>query len=122
MFFLDLMHVMYRDDNILLRTKMVAMSTQKVVPVLATLIDQGITEGSFSVAHPTEAAEITLQIGITLGEKFVHLLLTQKAGDERTETAIRKVNAYERSLERVLGAPAGSLHIVEPAQIREWLE
>lgn len=121
-FFLDLMHMMYRDDNVLLRTKLVSLSAQKVVPVLATIIEQGVNEGSFAVDYPIESAEITLQIGIALGETFVQLLLTQPASHERTQIAHRKVAAYERSLERVLGAAEGVLHVIEPEQIREWLE
>ncbi|MEZ4638793.1 MAG: TetR/AcrR family transcriptional regulator [Caldilineaceae bacterium] len=121
-FFIDLMHVMYHDDNVLLRTKMVTMSAQRIVPVLAAIIEQGVEEGVFAVDYPAEAAEVSLQIGTALGETFVRLLLTQERGPERTETARRKVHAYERSLERVLGAAEGSVHVIEPTQIREWLE
>ncbi|MEZ4835450.1 MAG: hypothetical protein R2873_26250 [Caldilineaceae bacterium] len=72
---------------------MVTMSAQRIVPVLAAIIEQGVKEGVFAVDYPAEAAEVSLQIGTALGETFVRLLLTQEQEPERTETARRKVHA-----------------------------
>lgn len=121
-FVLDLMRVLYRDENVLLRTKMIRRSTDEVtIPMLSTIIQQGVDEGVFSVVHPRESAEVVARMGLSFSESFAYTLLEADEYGDLLPEMERRTDAYERGIERVLGAPAGSLSIVPRDQLREWL-
>ena len=123
-FLLDVMGVIYRDENTLLRTKIIAATMPIVVPQLARIIRQGMDEGVYSVSYPEESAEIVMQLGQALALPIANLLLYGPPEDVDQETALqgleRRVLAYERAIERVLGAKTGSLCIVPPELLRAW--
>ena len=117
-FFLDVMRVIMRDENVLLRTKMHELG---VAAVAASVIEQGVREGVFAVEQPAETAEILLQMGQSLQKVTTHLLLSAPQDEAAYAAFLRKVDAYERSIERVLGARPGSLPVFPREQIRKWL-
>ncbi len=123
-FLLDVMGVIYSDENVLLRTKILAATMPIVVPQLARIIRQGMSEGVYDVAYPEECAEIVLEMGQALVLPIANLLLKGPPEGVALETALlgleRRVSAYERSIERVLGAANGSFCIVPPALLRAW--
>lgn len=121
-FFLDVMHVLYRDENVLLRMKMMKRAAVEVtIPLLSEIIRQGVDEGVFNVAHPRESAEVVTKMAQALSESIVYLLLEADENGDPLPEMERKTEAYERGMERVLDAPAGSLSIVPRDQLREWL-
>ncbi len=123
-FLIDVMGVIYSDENVLLRTKIVEATIPIIVPQLARIIRQGMEEGVYDVAYPEESAEIVMEMGQALALPIANLLLKGPPEDVDLETALqkleRRVLAYERSIERVLGAAACSLCIVPPALLRAW--
>lgn len=123
-FLIDVMAVIYRDENILLRTRILAATMPIVAPQLAKIIRQGNAEGVYNVEYPEECAEIVLEMGQAIALPVANLLLhgppsgfTQEAALQALE---RRVLAYERSMERVLGATPGSIAILSSAQLRAW--
>ncbi|MCB0042786.1 MAG: TetR/AcrR family transcriptional regulator [Caldilinea sp.] len=123
-FLIDIMGVIYSDDNVLLRTKILEATMPIVVPQLARIIRQGMDEGVYDVAYPEESAEIVMELGQGLALPIANLLLKGPPEGVDLEEALqaleRRVLAYERSIERVLGAADGSFCIVPPALLRAW--
>lgn len=121
-FVFDMMRLLYRDENVLLRTRMVRRSTDEItVPLLKTVIQQGVNEGVFSVAHSQESAEVVARMALAFSDSFAHVLLEADENTDLLPMMERKTDAYERGIERVLGAPSDSLSIVPRDQLREWL-
>lgn len=123
-FLLELTRVMYRDDNVLLRTKMSATATPQVVPLLAAILRQGVEEGVFDIEYPEESAEILLEIGQGLSNAVANFLL-HPVQDEAEFAAWlaaieRRVCSYERSIERILGAAPHSITLITKEQLNEW--
>jgi len=73
--------------------KILAATMPIVVPQPAKIIRQGIAEGIYVVDYPEKCLEVAMC------------------------ALERRVLAYERSMERVLGAAAGSITILPPAQL-----
>ena len=123
-FLIDVMGVIYSDENVLLRTKILAATMPIVVPQLARIIRQGIDEGVYDVAYPEESAEIIMELAQAIAAPIANLLLKGPPEDMDQEAALqtleRRTLAYERSIERVLGAKDGSLCIVPPTLLRAW--
>lgn len=112
--------VYYQDENVLFRTKMVEAATEKMAPLFADIIRQGVNEGAFEVAHPEEAARLVFVLNRTFSEALVTMML---AG-ERKDVAVRRMEprleTYERSIERLLGAKEGSLHLIDMEHVAVW--
>ncbi len=123
-FLLDVLAVVYREENTVLRMKIVAAIMPIVVPQLAKIVRQGIAEGVYTVEYPDECAEIILEMGQGIALPVAQLLLHGPANGEPLERALdaleRRVRAYEHSMERVLGAATGSISILPPALLRAW--
>ena len=121
-FFLEVLKAWHNDENAVFRQKMGVETTKTVAPVLAKIIQQGVAEGVFVTDYPDDLAEIILKIGQPLSETAAKLLLTIEPDDHTLEIITRKVNVYERAIERVLGAPPNSLQLVDLNVIRLWFE
>ncbi|MFH1486911.1 MAG: hypothetical protein ABIH46_12640, partial [Chloroflexota bacterium] len=105
----EIAQVIYCDENIVMRHKLNARATEAVAPVLKEILAQGAAEGSFDVFDTEEVALLVLHVSNMMAEQQTRTLL----GSELTPEAISKVekrfNLFLDILERILGAPRGSL-------------
>jgi len=121
-FFKSILQVFYNDDNILLRHKLKAASVTATTPPLSKIIQQGIEEGIFDTCYPDEIGEIIIVIGQSLSEKLAFLLLGEDGDGLSLLTAERKIAVTHYSLERLLGAPSGSVNIFDIGRLGQWFE
>lgn len=119
-YLLELLRAWYADDNALVRLHGQALSERRIVPLLAALIADGAREGALSTPFPDEAAAIAQALLTSMGDRFAHLLLSDLPRAEARARAERLVAAHNDALERVLGAPPGSLHLIDPATLQCW--
>jgi AcrR family transcriptional regulator len=116
------MRAIYRDENILLMHKMKEKGFTAVIPTLTRVIEQGISEGVFDVNSAEDTAEIFLQTSQGLSEGFARILLNLEDYDDPAALVRQKKAAYETAIERILGAPGGSLSLFDEAIIDAWFE
>jgi len=106
------LEVLYREENILLRTRMFRRITEKAAPLYAQIIRQGIKERLFNALDPDETAEMIIRLGEDLNEKICGLILDTTRTPEQLCTIMeRKTRLYERVVERILGAPRESIEV-----------
>jgi AcrR family transcriptional regulator len=115
-----LMKVMYKDENLLLRHKIFMGNFNRLTPEYARLIKQGVEEGHFDTSDPEEMAEIILTWGYTLNEMIVGLLLETDEKPDNLAVIEKKLNAFERGMERLLGAETGSLNMFNHQMIEAF--
>ena len=120
-FMLDLFRVWRADANAIMRQKQEAASIKRIAPMLTEIIRQGIDEGVFSTKYPEQFGNIF--VGLTHGfeDKFVELLLTDHPPPDAVQQLEALIGAYSDSVERILGAPSGSLPLGDIATMKEWL-
>jgi AcrR family transcriptional regulator len=121
-FFLNILRAWFNDDNAIFRYKFQEMTTPDIIAILTTIIEQGIAEGTFTVHHPAETAEIVLGIGRTFSEAISKLLLESIEGTSPLPEVENKVAAAQCAVERVLGAQPGSITIFDLERTRHWFE
>ena len=113
--FLLMLNVMFKDENTIIRVKMYRRMVEKNVPLFSVIIKQGIEEGVFHTSFPDDIAELLMQIGTALNETVCRLLIGK---DENPDHLIKmletKIRLYQDAMERILGAPQGSLKIYVP--------
>jgi AcrR family transcriptional regulator len=110
--------VFYSDDNMLLRRRMQATSSERVTPVLARIIEQGNAEGSMSVRYPLETAQFVLTIGSEMVGEFGKRFPDAREDPAAVDEILRRLEVYNESVERILGVEPGSLRLVDDSMIR----
>ena len=118
----QLMQVWYSDDNALTRQKMLAMTVENMGPFFTKIIKQGVQEGAFSTPYPEVASQVTINLLYDLAYTSGQMLLSEeiRQGDnlQQVETLYA---AYGDVLERVLGAPVGSIQLMATEALKVWL-
>jgi hypothetical protein len=88
---------------------------EKNAHLFSTIIKQGIEEGIFNTQFPEDVGELLLQLGSVLNETVCRLLITKDENpDSIVKTIETKMKLYQDAMERILGAPGGSLQIYTP--------
>jgi AcrR family transcriptional regulator len=112
-----------REENLRLRARINAESIAVIGPLFARVLDQGSQDGSFAVVDPAETARLIIHLGTFLhdafGEAWKHA-----ASDLPGAVALfgRRVDAYARALERILGLLPGTVALIDSDTIRLFLE
>jgi AcrR family transcriptional regulator len=120
-FILALMHILYADENALFRQKARALAVKRVTPLMTTVIRQGIQEGVLTTSYPDQVGEVILSLVLDLGDTIAWLLLSwESRRDDDVRRIESTVAAYTDALERALGAPTGSLPLVDAQTLQEW--
>lgn len=105
------MRLWRHENNSLLRQKMSQEAMRTNTPALEAIITQGCREGAFDTEHPHEAAVIIAGMGLHLADAIIDAI--DADGSEVLDFRGRRVGsviaAYTDAIERILGAPAGSL-------------
>ena len=121
-FMIELLHVWYADHNAIVRQKMLAMSSRHTLPLLTAIFHQGIQEGVFNIPFPDQIGVVLLSFIQGIGDAFAELLLAREPQGDELQRAERLIAAYDDALERLLGAPAGSLHLMDAESLKEWFD
>jgi AcrR family transcriptional regulator len=116
-----LMRVWYNDENAVVRHKVLMAAMARMGPLLAIIFHQGLREGVMNTAYPDEIGGLFFTAFQNIGEPFIRLVLEPDAAPDRLERLERIFGLYSDVLERMLGAPAGSLPIIDEAGLKEWL-
>jgi AcrR family transcriptional regulator len=120
-FMLDLLRVWYTDSNALVRQKQEAAAIKRIAPMLAVIIRQGIAEGVFTTTYPDQIGSILWGITRGISDNVAELLLADPTPSEALPRLEATVGAYSEALERILGAPAGSLPLMDMDLLKEWV-
>jgi len=119
-FMIELLHIWYADHNAIVRQKMLAMWSKYSLPLLTAIFQQGIREGVLNIRFPDQVGAVLLPLIHGIGDAFAELLLVREPQGDELQRAERLIAAYNDALERVLGAPAGSLQLMDSEALKEW--
>ncbi len=108
---LTLIRTVYTDRNIMLRQKMNARQVAVGSPLMSRIIHQGIAEGVFNTAYPDLIAGLIFGLSTSWGEKFASLMVTLEDHPENKALIFQNVELFEDAIERLLGAPRGSIKL-----------
>jgi AcrR family transcriptional regulator len=117
----ELMQIWYSDENALARQKMLNMTVQHLGPIFTEIIKQGVREGVFSTPYPEVASEVTINLIHDLAYASGQMLMSPEV---KQSDNLRQVEtlyaAYSDALERVLGAPKGSIQFMAAEALKVW--
>ncbi len=116
-----LLRLWFSDANAFIRHKMETESRKHMAGYLEPVIRQGIAEGTFTNRYPRQAAVIIAGVSLSLTDTIVGALLLPHIDRAAIQELEDTWAAYVDTVERVLGAPAGSLHVFEAGAFDDWL-
>ncbi len=119
-FVLGLMRVWYADENAIVRQKVQTATVKRVMPWLSKIIEQGVREGAWKTSFSDQLARVILSIVWSLGDTLAELLLANGGEQVDMHEVERIVAASTDAIERVLGAPTGSLQLTDAETLRKW--
>ncbi len=121
----SLLRTWYSDGNTLIRHKMSSESLKHTPLIFEPMIRQGIQEKVFTTRYPEQAAQFIAGLALIFSDKVIELVLSplpDQAALRETETVLDAYfDAYFDTVERILGAPAGSLKVFNVDVFKEWL-
>lgn len=120
-FLLNLFRVWYTDENAIFRQRITASTLELITPLITTIIQQGIAEGSFHTDYPDEVGAVVMTLLQGMGDAMALVILSPDPGEDGQARLVKIVQVYTSSLERVLGLQPGSLHLVGFEDLKDWI-
>jgi AcrR family transcriptional regulator len=119
---LAIVQVWLSDGNAIVRERYRHSVARTLTPVLATIIDQGISEGTFSATGADRVAHVLVSLLSGASEQGGEMFSRYQRGLVTLAEIESALNAYPEAFERILGAPPGSLRWLEPGDLQRWFE
>ena len=119
-----LARVWYTDGNAIVRQKVDAAVIKQRAPLLTEIVHQGVQDGEFTTAYPDMAGEVILSLFHGMGNAHANILILDRMERDQQQIVERVVavyDAYMDAIERVVGAPTGSLRQIDVEAVRAWV-
>ena len=123
---LSLLAVWYSDDNAVFRQKMFDFALRQITPILGRIVRQGVQEGVFNTPYPEQFSQMIVYIMQGLSENIIELLMKADQIQQDDPCLLKTLADFSAAasdaIERVLGAPPGTIHVVEPEMLKTWFK
>ncbi len=117
---LAIMEIWRSDGNALVREKVRRLSQRLLLPLLTTVVRQGVDEGTCNVSSPDETATVLLGLMSGFQEVALDLFIARQAGTVPFEAVERSIASFTQAFERILGLPQGSLTLTDEPTLHFW--
>jgi AcrR family transcriptional regulator len=118
---LELIRVWRSDDNAVVREHFRRGAIAAMTPLLATIVRQGVAEGSFTAASPAHAGRVVASLALGANEAATDLFAAYQDGAVTFEEVEQTLEAFAEAFERILGIRPGSLEFANRTPVlREW--
>ncbi len=123
MFVAALLRIWFDDGNALLRQKIDAATVNRLTPPLTQVLEQGVREQVFTITDPKKTARVILSVIRGLQDTLAEILLAYEKEHMElayVENTLSAYDAFAEALERIIGAPAGTMDRIDRAMVTEW--
>lgn len=106
-----LIRVGYRGGNLTLRERLKSRLYQLCLPIVDTIVADGVDSGEFLTPYPHGVGSLVLQLGLSFTDEIARLLAEE--GPPDTARILEYLELYRYAVEQVLGAPFGSIDLYQ---------
>lgn len=117
---LAILEVWNSDGNALVREKLRRLSACRLAPILASIVRQGVAEGSVSSRSPEDTAAVLICLMEGYQELAGRQFLEREAGTITFDEVKRTHAAFTEAFERILGATPGTVTLADEETLRFW--
>jgi AcrR family transcriptional regulator len=119
-FLMKLLRALYAPENTALRLRSHKASLMAFAPAIERVVAQGVDEGVFHCTNPDIAVRLLFTLAADLGEVLAGHMLAEVPPD--LAEVQRQIAAYNDAINRLLGAPVGTVELYPWAQVAPWFE
>ena len=115
--------MLYHPDNLRLLHVIYQSYQKRFGPLISRMVSDGVAEGSLDCPFAEDSGRIVFQLSQGMGDTSAQLTLAIVADPtrERLEELWKMAQVYMTCIERIIGAPAGSLQIVSRETVEAML-
>ncbi|HEY9289440.1 MAG TPA: TetR/AcrR family transcriptional regulator [Candidatus Dormibacteraeota bacterium] len=117
-----LIEVMNSDGNALFREKLRRMTATRMEPILSMVIRQGIQEGRLQISWPDQTASVLVSMIHGYQDLAARQFIDRHANRISFDEVKRTYRAFTEAFERILGAPQGSVQLIDDATLHFWFD
>ena len=117
---INLLRRWYADENAIIRQKMTPQSIKGTARILEPMIRQGIEEKVFTTPYPEQVAEIIASVALSIADSLIRPMISPQPDPSAFQKTEIILDAYFDTIERILGAPAGSLKTFGAEAFKDW--
>ena len=117
---MSLLRMWYCDENVRIRQRLAAESIAYMAQLLGPVIRQGVTEKIFTTRFPEQVAVIIAGSALSVSDSLSRHMFSGQLDDARLQQIDTFLEAHIDSIERILGAPEGSLQVYEKNAFHDW--
>ncbi|MDR0896785.1 MAG: TetR/AcrR family transcriptional regulator [Oscillospiraceae bacterium] len=104
-----LLRVAYREDGALMRETLKQTAMERTRPLIDQVIAEGVAQKLFILPRPRLAGEMILRLCHQFTDEVALILLGGGEEAEQITAILEKLELYRYAVERLLGAPFGSV-------------
>ncbi len=114
--------LLLNEANAVLLNRQRRAASNRFVPYLTKIIEQGVAEGDFQLESPQGVARIVWEIGESMDEAAARALIGTREEALELDELSMLYRPYSLAIERVLGAKEGSIRIADAKMLEPWIE
>ncbi len=112
-----LLRVAYREDGALMREKLKQRILTLMLPLMDQIIAEGVRQGVFFLPRSTLAGELVLRLSAQFTDEVAAIFSQGGDENEQLSAILSKLELYRHAVERLLGAPFGSIILYDMANL-----
>jgi hypothetical protein len=90
-------------------------------PMITEIVRQGIQDGVLTQPDSDQIGEAVMSLVVGLGDSISRTLLANEPNSSTFQYIQCTVATFTCALERMLGAPSGSLKLMDDELLKEWV-
>jgi AcrR family transcriptional regulator len=115
-----IMEVWKSDGNAIVREKLRRLTASRMLPLLSTVVRQGVDEGTFHLASPDATTRVLFALMQGFQEIALDDFIARQAGTITFDHVKRSVESFTDAFERILGVEKGSVTLTDEPTLRFW--
>ena len=108
-----LINVAFFKNNLIMRERLKQKSVEKMLPLMQSVVKEGVDKGIFYTIYPAEICHIVLNISNGLNDELAQYILTCGYRAPDMGEIIRILDVYRNVVEKLLDAPFGSITLYQ---------
>ncbi|HET9849307.1 MAG TPA: TetR/AcrR family transcriptional regulator [Candidatus Dormibacteraeota bacterium] len=117
---LAIIDVWNSDANAIVREKVRSLTAARLAPIMSTVIRQGVAEGVVTTGFPEETGNVIISLVQGFQQLATEQFIARQAGNITLAEVQRTYAAFTEAVERILGAPKGSVTLIDRATLQFW--
>lgn len=117
---LAIVEVWKADSNAIVREKLRRLTASRMLPLLSTVVRQGVDEGTFRVTSPKETTRVLFALMQGFQEIAMDDFIARQAGTITFDHVKLSIESFKDAFERILGVEKGSVTLTDEPTLRFW--